>query len=100
MIAFSALQATFSANDPPRALPLGRHLFGTVGNNYGGASLAVVGGRSIGFQMPNRKERTSPPVAFQHRLHLLNQSAQVELKQCLVGLCDDLSRLLFQNRTD
>jgi hypothetical protein len=59
MIAFSALEATFSANDPRRALPLGRHLFGTVGNNYGGPSLAVVGGRSIGFQMPNRKERTS-----------------------------------------
>lgn len=34
------------------------------------------------------------------RLHLLNQPAKVELKQCLIGLCDDLSGLLFQNRTD
>jgi len=38
--------------------------------------------------------------SIHHRLHLLNQSAPVELKQCLVGLCDDLSRLLLQNRTD
>jgi two-component system, sensor histidine kinase PdtaS len=35
-----------------------------------------------------------------HRLHLLNQPAKVEFKQCLIGLCDDLSGLLFQNRTD
>ena len=35
-----------------------------------------------------------------HRLHLLHQPAKVEFKQCLVGLCDDLSGLLFQNRTD
>jgi two-component system, sensor histidine kinase PdtaS len=35
-----------------------------------------------------------------HRLHLLNQSAKVEFKQCLIGLCDDLSGLLFQSRTD
>src|SRR5690349_4259063 len=25
-----------------------------------------------------------------HRLHLLNQLAKVEFKQCLIGLCDDL----------
>jgi hypothetical protein len=31
-----------------------------------------------------------------HRLHLLNQPAKVEFKQCLIGLCDELSRLLFQ----
>jgi two-component sensor histidine kinase len=35
-----------------------------------------------------------------HRLRLLNQPAKVEFKQCLIGLCDDLSGLLFQNRTD
>jgi len=35
-----------------------------------------------------------------HRLHLLSQSAKVEFKQCLIGLCDDLSGLLFQNRAD
>jgi two-component sensor histidine kinase len=34
-----------------------------------------------------------------HRLHL-NQPAEVEFKQCLIGLCDDLSGLLFQNRSD
>jgi two-component system, sensor histidine kinase PdtaS len=33
-----------------------------------------------------------------HRLQLLNQVAKVEFKQCLIGLCDDLSGLLFQNR--
>ncbi len=38
--------------------------------------------------------------SIHHRLHLLNELGQVELKQCLVGLCDDLSRLLVQNRTD
>jgi two-component sensor histidine kinase len=35
-----------------------------------------------------------------HRLHILNQPAKVEFKQCLIGLCDNLSGLLFQNRTD
>jgi two-component sensor histidine kinase len=35
-----------------------------------------------------------------HRLHLLNQPAKVEFKQCLTGLCDDLSGLLFQNPAD
>jgi two-component system, sensor histidine kinase PdtaS len=35
-----------------------------------------------------------------HRLHLLDQSEKAEFKQCLIGLCDDLSGLLFQNRTD
>jgi two-component sensor histidine kinase len=35
-----------------------------------------------------------------HRLHLLDQPANVELKEFLIGLCDDLSDLLFQNRTD
>jgi len=34
------------------------------------------------------------------RLHLLDQPAKVEFKQCLIGLCDDLSGLLFQSRTD
>jgi two-component system, sensor histidine kinase PdtaS len=34
-----------------------------------------------------------------HRLHFFDQSANVEFKQFLVGLCDDLSDLLFQNRT-
>jgi len=35
-----------------------------------------------------------------HRLHLSDQPTNVELKQFLIGLCDDLSGLLFQNRTD
>lgn len=35
-----------------------------------------------------------------HRLHLLNQPAKVEFKQCLIGLCNDLSVLLFQSRAD
>jgi two-component system, sensor histidine kinase PdtaS len=35
-----------------------------------------------------------------HRLHLLNHPAKVEFKQYLIGLCDDLSGLLFQNQTD
>jgi two-component system, sensor histidine kinase PdtaS len=35
-----------------------------------------------------------------HRLHPLDQKANVELKEFLIGLCDDLSDLLFQNRTD
>jgi two-component sensor histidine kinase len=35
-----------------------------------------------------------------HRLHLLDQPANVELKEFLIGLCDDLSDSLFQNRTD
>ena len=35
-----------------------------------------------------------------HRLHLLNQPAKVEFKQCLIGLCDDLSGLVFQNPAD
>jgi two-component sensor histidine kinase len=40
-----------------------------------------------------------------HRLHRLDQpataqSATVEFKEFLIGLCDNLSDLLFQNRTD
>jgi two-component sensor histidine kinase len=35
-----------------------------------------------------------------HRLHLSGQSANVEFKEFLISLCDDLSDLLFQNRTD
>jgi two-component sensor histidine kinase len=35
-----------------------------------------------------------------HRLHLSDQSANVEFKEFLISLCDDLSDLLFQNRTD
>jgi two-component sensor histidine kinase len=35
-----------------------------------------------------------------HRLHLSDQPANVELIEFLVDLCDDLSDLLFQNRTD
>jgi two-component sensor histidine kinase len=35
-----------------------------------------------------------------HRLRLLDQPANVEFKEFLIGLCDDLSGLLFQNRTD
>jgi len=38
--------------------------------------------------------------SIHHRLHLLNQPAKVEFKQYLIGLCEDLSGLLFQNRTD
>ena len=35
-----------------------------------------------------------------HRLHLLNQPTKVEFKQCLIGLCDDLSGLVFQDPAD
>jgi two-component system, sensor histidine kinase PdtaS len=35
-----------------------------------------------------------------HRLHLLDQPANMDLKEFLVGLCDDLSSLLLQNRHD
>jgi two-component sensor histidine kinase len=35
-----------------------------------------------------------------YRLHLLDQPANVEFKGFLIALCDDLSDLLFQNRTD
>ena len=35
-----------------------------------------------------------------HRLHLLSQPAKVEFKQCLIGLCDDLSGLLLQDPAD
>jgi two-component sensor histidine kinase len=35
-----------------------------------------------------------------HRLHLLDQPASVELKESLIGLCHDLSDLLFHNRAD
>ncbi len=34
-----------------------------------------------------------------HRLHLSNQPANVEFIDFLVGLCDDLSGLLFQDQT-
>jgi two-component sensor histidine kinase len=35
-----------------------------------------------------------------HRLHLADQAANVEFKEFLIGLCGDLSDLLFKNRTD
>src|SRR4029077_285632 len=35
-----------------------------------------------------------------HRLHLSDLPANVEFIEFLVGLCDDLSDLLFQNKTD
>jgi two-component system, sensor histidine kinase PdtaS len=35
-----------------------------------------------------------------HRLYLLDQPANVEFKEFLIGLCDDLSHLLFQTRAD
>src|SRR5579872_681054 len=35
-----------------------------------------------------------------HRLHLTDQPTDVEFKEFLITLCDDLSDLLFQNRTD
>jgi len=35
-----------------------------------------------------------------HRLHPLDQPANVEFKQFLIGLCHDLSGLLLANRTD
>ena len=35
-----------------------------------------------------------------HRLHLSDQPENVEFIEFLVGLCDDLSDLLFQNQTD
>jgi two-component sensor histidine kinase len=59
--------------------------------------------------MPTPEARTQLTIAARrvvalgtvhHRLHLLDQPANVELKQFLIDLCDDLSGLLFQNRTD
>jgi two-component system, sensor histidine kinase PdtaS len=38
--------------------------------------------------------------AVHNRLHLLDQPANMDLKEFLVGLCDDLSSLLLQNRPD
>jgi len=38
--------------------------------------------------------------AVHHRLHPSDQPATVEFKEFLIGLCDDLSGLLFQDRTD
>jgi two-component sensor histidine kinase len=38
--------------------------------------------------------------AVHHRLRLFDQPANVEFKEFLIGLCDDLSDLLFPNRTD
>ena len=35
-----------------------------------------------------------------HRLHLLDRASNVEFREFLISLCDDLSCLLFQNRTD
>jgi two-component system, sensor histidine kinase PdtaS len=35
-----------------------------------------------------------------HRLDLLDRPANIDLKEFLVGLCDDLSSLLLQNRDD
>jgi two-component system, sensor histidine kinase PdtaS len=35
-----------------------------------------------------------------HRLHLPDQAIEVEFREFLIGLCGDLSDLLFQNRTD
>jgi two-component sensor histidine kinase len=38
--------------------------------------------------------------AVHHRLHPSDQPANVEFKEFLIDLCDDLSGLLFQDRTD
>jgi len=38
--------------------------------------------------------------AVHHRLHLSDQPTNVELKEFLISLCDDLSDLLFQSPTD
>jgi len=38
--------------------------------------------------------------AVHHRLHLSDQPTNVELKEFLIGLCADLSDLLFQSPTD
>ena len=35
-----------------------------------------------------------------HRLYLLDRPANVEFNEFLIGLCDDLSHLLFQTRAD
>jgi two-component sensor histidine kinase len=59
--------------------------------------------------MPTPEARTQLGIAARrvialgtvhHRLHLLDQPANVELKQFLIGLCNDLSDLLFETRTD
>jgi two-component sensor histidine kinase len=59
--------------------------------------------------MPTPEARTQLSIAARrvvalgtvhHRLHPLDQSRHVEFKEFLTGLCDDLSDLLFENRTD
>lgn len=59
--------------------------------------------------MPTPEARTQLSIAARrvvalgtvhHRLHLLDQTGNVEFKEFLTRLCDDLSDLLFQNRTD
>jgi two-component system, sensor histidine kinase PdtaS len=69
------------------------------------ASVLVLQSRTMttpeaSIQLSIAARRVDALGSVHHRLHLLNQPAKVEFKQCLMGLCDDLSGLLFQNRTD
>jgi two-component sensor histidine kinase len=51
-------------------------------------------------QLSNAARRVVALGTVHHRLHLLDQPENMELKEFLIGLCGDLSDLLFQNRTD
>jgi two-component system, sensor histidine kinase PdtaS len=69
------------------------------------ASVLVLQSRTMttpeaAIQLSIAARRIDALASVDHRLHLLNQPAKVEFKQCLVDLCDDLSGLVFQNPTD
>ena len=69
------------------------------------ASLLVLQSRTMttpeaSIQLGIAARRIDALGSVHHRLLLLDQPAKVEFKQYLTGLCDDLSGLLFQSRTD
>ena len=53
-----------------------------------------------GIQLSIAARRVVALGSVHYRLHPFDQPANVEFKEFLVGLCDDLSSLLFPNRTD
>jgi two-component sensor histidine kinase len=56
--------------------------------------------REACIQLSTAARRVVALGTVHNRLHLLDQPANMELKAFLVGLCDDLSSLLLQNRPD
>jgi two-component sensor histidine kinase len=51
-------------------------------------------------QLTNAARRVVALGRVHHRLHIIDQMENVEFKTFLIDLCDDLSGLLFQDRTD